>query len=93
VLESFLSFKFFVLAKGSSNDRYLAPGLRKLAGVLQSRTHLLAELQPVQDVDASTLISKLDRIREITDPQSHGSVQDVEHMPLLLSLSDSVRVN
>ncbi len=83
VLESFLSFKFFVLAKGSSNDKYLAPGLRKLAGVLQSRTHLLAGLQPVEDVTASTLISKLDRIREITDPQSHGSVQDVEHIDFI----------
>ncbi len=80
VLETFLSFKFYVLAHGSSNDQFRSPGLGKLIKVLNSKTHLLNGFEEVNNLGSKTLIPMLEEIKRITDPQSHGSPQDIDEV-------------
>jgi hypothetical protein len=73
-----LSFKFCVLTQGSSSDKYRSPALDRLVNMLKSKTHLFAEFDKVGVVDSQSLIPTLEEIKRITDPQAHGSPQDID---------------
>lgn len=83
VLETFLSFKFCVLTQGSSDDRYRSPGLGRLINFMKSKIHLFSSYEQVGDINASSIIPKLEQIRKVTDPQSHGTPQDVDEVTFL----------
>ncbi len=76
VLETFLSFKLFVLNDGSG-DKYRSAGLRRLTNALRDNKSYYHDFEPVGDVDKNTIINKLEEIRRITDPQTHGSCQSL----------------
>jgi wobble nucleotide-excising tRNase len=83
VLETFLSFKFCVLTQGSSDDRYRSAGLDRLINFMKTRMHLFSSYQQVGDISASSIIAKLEQIRKVTDPQSHGTPQDIAEVTFL----------
>ena len=78
ILETFLSFKFFLLNKGSSGEKYLSPGLDKLIKQLESKTHLFRDYPKHNHVNKDNFLQKLEQIRRITDPQSHGTPQNID---------------
>ena len=75
VLETFLSFKLFVLKQGSAGDKFRSAGLDKLTNILKGQLGLFKSFPPVDDVNHTTLIKKLEWTRKISDPQTHGSPQ------------------
>lgn len=75
VLETFLSFKLFVLKQGSAGDKFRSAGLDKLTNILKGQLGLFKSFPPVDDVNHTTLIKKLEWTRKISDPQAHGSPQ------------------
>jgi len=77
ILETFLSFKFFLLKKGSGPERYLSPGLDKLIKQLKNRKHLFKDYQKQNNVNENNFLQKLEQIKRITDPQSHGTPQNI----------------
>ena len=77
-LETFLSFKFFLLKQGSGGDKFRSPGLDKIIKVLKSKTHLFRDYPKCNDIDKETFLQKLEQIRRITDPQSHGTPQSID---------------
>jgi len=77
-LETFLSFKFFLLKQGSGSDKFRSPGLDKIIKVLKSKTHLFRDYPKCNNVDKNTFLQKLEQIRRITDPQSHGTPQNID---------------
>jgi wobble nucleotide-excising tRNase len=83
VLETFLSFKFCVLTQGSSDDRYRSPGLDKLINFIKNKKHLFSFYEQVGDINPSSIIAKLEQIRKVTDPQSHGTPQDIDEVTFL----------
>ena len=76
-LETFLSFKFFLLKQGSGSDKFRSPGLDKIIKVLKSKTHLFQDYPKCKNVDKDTFLQKLEQIRRITNPQSHGTPQNI----------------
>jgi len=83
VLETFLSFKFCVLTQGSSDDKYRSPGLDRLVNFMRNKMHLFSFYEKVGDIDASSIIARLEQIRKVTDPQSHGTPQDIDEVTFL----------
>lgn len=77
-LETFLSFKFFLLKQGSSSDKFRSPGLDKMIKALKGKTHLFRDYPKCKNVDKDTFLQKLEQIRRITDPQSHGTPQNID---------------
>lgn len=77
-LETFLSFKFFLLKQGSSSDKYRSPGLDKMIKTLKSKIRLFQDYPKCKNVDKSTFLQKLEQIRRITNPQSHGTPQNID---------------
>jgi wobble nucleotide-excising tRNase len=77
-LETFLSFKFFLLKQGSGSDKFRSPGLDKIIKVLKSKTHLFRDYPKCKNVDKDTFLQKLEQIRRITNPQSHGTPQNID---------------
>jgi wobble nucleotide-excising tRNase len=77
IMETFLSFKFFELKEGSSNKKYRSPGLSKLIRIVDNNLYILSNFQDVEDVNGDTIVNKLNKIKRITDPQSHGNAQDI----------------
>jgi wobble nucleotide-excising tRNase len=80
ILETFLSFKFCVLTQGSADDKYRSPGLDRLINFMRSKAHLYSAYKPVGDINATSIIPKLEQIRKVTDPQSHGTPQDIDEV-------------
>ena len=80
VLETFLSFKLVVLKKGSSNDKYRLPGLKKLINKVNSNLRIFEDYNSVEDVDENSLVKKLWNIKRLTDSGSHGNVQNVTNL-------------
>ena len=78
ILETFLSFKFFLLKQGSSSNKFRSPGLDKIIKVLKNKTHLFRNYPKYKNVDKDTFLQKLEQIRRITDPQSHGTPQNID---------------
>jgi len=78
ILETFLSFKFFLLKQGSGSDKFRSPGLDKIIKVLKSKTDLFRDCPKCKNVDKNTFLQKLEQIRRITDPQSHGTPQNID---------------
>lgn len=78
VLETFLSFKLFVLKQGSAGDRFRSAGLDKLTKTLKGQLGLYKDFPEVDDINHNTLINKLEWIRKISDPQTHGSSQSLD---------------
>ncbi len=78
ILETFLSFKFFLLKQGSSGDKFKSPGLDKMIKVLKGKRGLFQDYPKCKNVDKDTLLQKLEQIRRITDPQSHGTPQNID---------------
>ena len=78
ILETFLSFKFFLLRQGSSGDKFRSPGLDKIIKVLKGKRGLFQDYPKCKNVDKDTLLQKLEQIRRITDPQSHGTPQNID---------------
>jgi wobble nucleotide-excising tRNase len=74
-LETFLSFKLFVLR---DKDKYRLAGLRRLTNFLRNNKSYYSDFQPVEDVGKDSILTKLEKIRRITDPQEHGSPQSLE---------------
>jgi wobble nucleotide-excising tRNase len=83
ILETFLSFKFCVLAQGSSSDKYRSPGLDRLINFMKSKTHFFSSYKQVGDINATSIIPKLEQIRKVTDPQSHGTPQDIDEITFI----------
>jgi wobble nucleotide-excising tRNase len=77
ILETFLSFKFFLLEKGSGQGKYLSPGLDKLIKQLQNKNNLFKDYQEYNNINKNNFLQKLEQIRRITDPQSHGTPQNI----------------
>ena len=77
VLESFFSFKLSLVAQGSSSDGFLSPGLDKIISNLRGCIGLFAKFKKVGDIDSASLIDMLFDIKRITDPQVHGTPNDV----------------
>jgi len=75
ILETFLSFKLFVLR---DKDKYRLAGLGRLTNFLRNNKSYYSDFQPVEDVGKDTILTKLEKIRRITDPQEHGSPQSLE---------------
>ncbi|MFZ5516122.1 MAG: AAA family ATPase [Candidatus Zhuqueibacterota bacterium] len=78
VLETFLSFKLYILKQGSSTNKYLSPGLDKLIKTLSGHIGLFKKYEKVEDIDHENIISKLEFIKKTTDPQCHGSPQNID---------------
>ncbi len=78
VLETFLSFKFFILKQGSSSEKYQFASFDKLIKTLEGKTHLFDNFQSVNGLDSKNLLKKLANIKKVTDPQSHGTPQNIE---------------
>jgi wobble nucleotide-excising tRNase len=78
VLETFLSFKFYLLKHGSGSNKFRSPGIDKIIKVLKGKTHLFKDYPKCNDVDKTTFLHKLEQIRRITDPQSHGTPQNID---------------
>jgi len=78
ILETFLSFKFFLLKQGSGSDKFRSPGLDKIIKVLKGKIHLFLDYPKCNNVDKDTFLQKLEQIRRITDPQSHGTPQNID---------------
>ncbi len=78
VLETFLSFKFAALKQGSSGEKYYSAGLDKLINNLKNKTHLFEGFVEIEDIDKSNFIEKLEKIKRITDSQSHGGPQSID---------------
>jgi len=78
ILETFLSFKFFLLKQGSSGDKFKSPGLDKIIKVLKGKRGLFQDYPKCKNVDKDTLLHKIEQIRRITDPQSHGTPQNID---------------
>ncbi len=79
-LETFLSFKLFVLKQGSARDRFRSAGLNKLTKTLKGQLQLglYKDFPVVDDINKDTIINKLEKIRKMTDPQTHGSAQSLD---------------
>jgi len=78
ILETFLSFKFFLLKQGSGSNKFRSPGLDKIIKVLKGKIYLFLDYPKCNNVDKDTFLQKLEQIRRITDPQSHGTPQNID---------------
>jgi len=79
VLETFLSFKFYYLKQGSgTNKKFLSAGLDKLINFVSGQIGVFKNFNKVGDIDSSNLIEKLEFIRKTTDPQCHGTPQNID---------------
>lgn len=45
---------------------------------LKGKTHLFRDYPKCKNVDKDTFLQKLEQIRRITDPQSHGTPQNID---------------
>ncbi|MBT3093522.1 MAG: AAA family ATPase [Candidatus Thiodiazotropha sp. (ex Lucina pensylvanica)] len=82
VLEAFLSFKFARLR--SKNNKYKPAMLDDLIKHLDGHAHKFEAFEAVGDISCNdTLKSTLQKIKEKTNPESHGTVQDVTHIEYL----------
>src|SRR5690606_21531109 len=82
-LETFLSFKLFILKQGSSNDKYRTPGLDRLIGFLTGNTHLLKDHSSRGNITKDNILEKLENIKKMTDGHSHGGTQLVDEYVFL----------
>lgn len=79
VLETFLSFKFYILKQGSgTNHKYLSAGLDKIINYISGQIGLFKNFPKVGEVESSNLIEKLEFIKKTTDPQCHGTPQNID---------------
>ncbi len=84
VLETFLSFKFYYLKQGSgTNKKFLSAGLDKLIDHISGLIGIFKNFNTVGDIDSSNLIEKLEFIRKTTDPQCHGTPQNIDEFNFL----------
>ncbi len=84
VLETFLSFKFYYLKQGSgTNKKFLSAGLDKLIDHISGLIGVFKNFNKVGDIDSSNLIEKLEFIRKTTDPQCHGTPQNIDEFNFL----------
>jgi wobble nucleotide-excising tRNase len=82
-LESFLSLKFQLLKQGSSGQKYLVAGLDKIIKTIKSDSTLFNKFDSVGNITAKTLEQRLSTIKKFTDPQCHGSTQNIEEFTYL----------
>lgn len=81
VLEAFISFKFARL-KGSG--KYSLAMLDSLIGTVSSDATLFDKFTPVSGImNAQTLNTVLLEIKQKTNPESHGTTQDITHLEYL----------
>lgn len=83
VLETFLSFKLSVLTQGSSGDKFKSAGMDKLIACIKGSIGLFSEFNKVGDIESLTLISTLQDIKRITDPQVHGTPHDIDNISFI----------
>lgn len=83
VLETFLSFKFYHLKQGSSNEKFLTAGLDKLIKHLLNQIGLFKNFTKVGNIDSNTIIEHLEFIKKSTDPQCHGTPQNIDEFNFL----------
>lgn len=72
VLESFLSFKFFVLKQGRGNERFMTPGLSQIIRLLESQKGVYKHLRETNGINPDNVCDKLEYIRRATDSHAHG---------------------
>lgn len=81
VLEAFISFKF---ARLKGNGRHSLPMLDALIGTASGDATLFDKFSPVSAIkDAPTLKTVLLEIKQKTNPESHGTTQDITHLEYL----------
>jgi wobble nucleotide-excising tRNase len=81
VLEAFISFKF---ARLKGNGKHSLPMLEALIGTASGDTTLFDKFSPVSAIkDAPTLKTVLLEIKHKTNPESHGTTQDITHLEYL----------
>jgi len=79
---------FFLLRQGSSGDKFRSPGLDKIIKVLKGKRGLFQDYPKCKNVDKDTLLQKLEQIRRITDPQSHGTPQNIDEFNFISEVSE-----
>jgi len=77
VLEAFFSFKLSIVSQGSSSQKYLTGGLDRIISRIQGCIGVFKSFKAVRGVDAASLVDILSNIKRITDPQVHGTPNDV----------------
>jgi wobble nucleotide-excising tRNase len=82
VLEAFLSFKFARLK--NKDNKFLPAMLDSLIGQVTSDETLFDKFTPVSGItNSQTLRTILSEIKQKTNPESHGTTQDITHFEYL----------
>ena len=75
VLETYLSFKFFIVKQRGKNDKYRTPGLDKMIKYLSGNLNLFNKNLPKGVINSDNFLVELENIKRITDGHSHGGGQ------------------
>lgn len=78
VLETFLSFKFSILTNGSSSSKYKSAGMDRLIKHIKANIGKFSHFAKVHNIDHTTIIDQLYKIKTMTDPQVHGTPRDID---------------
>lgn len=79
--EAFIAFKF---ARLKGKDKYLPAMLDSLIGTVTSDAKMFEKFAPVGSIkDTKTLKVVLSEIKQKTNPECHGTTQDITHIEYL----------
>ncbi len=83
VLETFLSFKFSIMRLPRAEGKYLSPGLDRFIKLFKGNSNLCKDFPTHDGISRDNLIGHLEDIKRITDPQAHGSPQDIDDVDFI----------